>query len=329
MLQQVPRWSPQGVRASVVLAALVAGLLPIRLATAHTGGDPSPADTQPATTPAPAAPAAAPTSPSHAVAAQPSTPSTPSTSPQLPTPPARPSTPVEPLRGRHAARESWYFIDADGSTHGSGDWHDIERARRARAPGSGPAFVFTSRGTAFIVEDAKTVEQVRAILEPQTELGRQQGELGARQGALGQEQGKLGAEQGALGVRQAEISVRQAALAARIASANADILAVAANRMRGQSADTEALRRAEADAKAKLDEVDRQMRDLGEKQAALGEQQGQLGAKQAELGDRQAILGTEQARLGHLQRVAAEKAEGELRAVAERAIAAGLARPVK
>ena len=82
----------------------------------------------------------------------------------------------------------------------------------------GKTFLYIERGEkAYLVTDSDTLDRVRHILLPQSQLGQQQASLGMKQAALGMEQGRLGmqqigaskSEQRTLSGRQSELSKKQ------------------------------------------------------------------------------------------------------------------------
>lgn len=245
---------------------------------------------------------------------------------------------ARPIAGAQSSRSStsrgsddtWIYLHSgNDSVTMHGDSKDIERARAHRRSSADPLFYFTRDGQEYIIDDKATLKAVARIFEPQMELGRQQGELGTQQGRLGERQGALGEQQASLGARQGELGARQGAFAVKIAAANADVLTVAAERMRrGEAVNTEEVRRREAEAKARISELDREMSELSAQQTALGGEQSALGDKQSLLGIEQNKLGEQQARLGELQRQAAEKADRELGDLIDKAIANHIARKV-
>jgi hypothetical protein len=129
-----------------------------------------------------------------------------------------------------------YYADGSGSSMGSGDTSDWQRAKALRA-GDAPFLYIRDDSGAYVIRDAATLARVREIMAPQQALGKRQGALGRQQGELGRRQGAIGAEQGllarqmaaarprdmgalgrqqaALGSRQSELGVQQAALGAQ------------------------------------------------------------------------------------------------------------------
>jgi len=139
------------------------------------------------------------------------------------------------------------FAPNSDSTSMSGSMDDIKHARAVRN-GQEALLYVREGGDAFVIRDAATLRQAKAIFKPQEELGERQGELGRQQGALGKIQGELGAAQGRLGSLQANSPPKVAAELAR-----------------------------------QQGELGRQQGELGAKQGELGRKQGELGREQARL----------------------------------------------
>src|SRR4051812_48342204 len=67
----------------------------------------------------------------------------------------------------------------------------------------GKTFLYVERGDkSYVVTDTDTLDRVRHIVMPQTQLGEQQASLGTKQAALGSKQASLGLEQGRIGMQQ-------------------------------------------------------------------------------------------------------------------------------
>ena len=162
-------------------------------------------------------------------------------------------------------RFSYVLLGAgDNSSTMSGSMDDIRRAQRLRHGREALLYV-RHAGASYVIRDAATLQQARAIFAPQEELGARQSELGSRQAALGSRQAALGAQQAQLGAQQARIGGRQA----KASPDRADALA-------------------------------REQDELGRQQNALGEQQNALGRQQDALGRQQDALGREQDRLSRV-----------------------------
>jgi bla regulator protein blaR1 len=182
----------------------------------------------------------------------------------------------------------------------SSSWKEIDRLGD-RYDGPIVWFRMDKRGT-YVIRDPQWVQHAREIIGPMNQLGQKQGELGRLQGDIGSRQGNLG-------VRQAEIGQRQAELGARL-----DAIQETIERRRDRGESTTDLERDRA-------AIERDLRELENEERSISEEQDRLGAKQDELGKRQNVLGQEQER-------ATEKARGELRTLAEQALAKRFAEPV-
>ena len=139
------------------------------------------------------------------------------------------------------------FAPNSDSTSMSGSMDDIRRAQAYRN-GKEALLYVRQGGNAYVIRDAATLSQARALFKPQEELGERQGELGRRQGELGKKQAALGAEQARLGALQADARPSEAGRLAR-----------------------------------QQGELGRRQGELGAQQGELGRQQGALGAEQGRL----------------------------------------------
>jgi bla regulator protein blaR1 len=231
-------------------------------------------------------------------------------------------------------RDAWVLIDprAGDSVFMSGSPRDLEAARRAGGSKNAPQLYVRRGDKAYVIADPATVAAARKLFEPQLELAHQQVELGKKQGKLGGEQGALGARQGELGARQAMLGSK---LAAREMTRAAEEMSRrgwrdgaredAAGRARRAGDDA----RAEREGRERAEREGRERAEIERQIHELARQQRELGREQASFGEKQAALGREQARLGERQREAGERAERELRALVDKAIAAGAATPAR
>jgi hypothetical protein len=194
-----------------------------------------------------------------------------------------------------------YFHDAD-HTSMSGDTKDIERARRFQQ-GKQPVLWFRDGGQEYVIRDPDTLAQLDAIWKPVRETGDAQGKLGTQMGELGTQQGKIGSHQGLIGTRQGTLAIRESALDMRASS--------------------------DALSPADKAELASQRRALRQQQRELGKEMRALAQPMKELGDQMAVLGRQMEVLGQKMEAASHKAMAETRAALRRAIASGLAKPVK
>lgn len=313
MLEHVDVSTPRG-RAPLRAALLVVGfavLVPFQVVARET----PPAPPAPAA-PAPVAPTSAarkaPPVPVVAPKATPPAPPVPAVPVVVPTIPVPPTPPAAPMLAM--ADDDDDDDDVDGFVMVSGDTvvmagssTDYRRAKALRT--GGKDILFVRRGDhAYLIRDAKTLEQVRATFEPQTKLGQQQSELGKKQGALGQQQGQFGQKQAALGVKQAQLGVKHAELS--LQASQLALLEEGAERDRREK------------------ELDKTQRALDKEQEALEKEQEALSQEQEKLGEQQEKLGEEQEKLGEQQEALAREAEKKLKALIDAAISKGIAEPV-
>lgn len=147
-----------------------------------------------------------------------------------------------------AQRTTYILFDAGTqSSMMSGSMRNLNRALALRSGREGLLY-FRESGRAYVIRDAATLAEAKAIFAPQEALGAKQAALGSKQAALGQRQAKLGLEQGRLGRQQADATPSRAEELAR-----------------------------QQDALGKQQDV------LGREQDALGEQQDVLGREQDRL----------------------------------------------
>jgi hypothetical protein len=249
----------------------------------------------------------------------------PSASAQQPQPPASPQAPAAPARPASAGQRSVpsdageinyvLLISADGErVHMSGSRSDVERARSFRR-GQESLLWFRNEDGEFVVRDAAILQQVENAWKPVGELGAKQGQLGAQQGQLGAKQGQLGAEQAKLGAEQAALGARQAAIGAKQAQLGAE-----------EWNPSEA-RRAEIDKKHQG--LEKEMRALDEEMRALDARMRELEKPMRELGGQMEGLGAQMEELGREMERASERAQAEMRALFERAVASGKAERVR
>jgi beta-lactamase regulating signal transducer with metallopeptidase domain len=252
------------------------------------------------------APAAAPATP-----AQPPTPASPKPAPAPAQAPQAP-TPPPPAAGQ------WIYPESDedllifygNSFSGSGVYRDsdLEHLRALRRASKVDIIWFRRNGKAYIIRDAATVQQAKAIWSPQEALGKQQEELGRQQEALGAQQEELGRQ-----MEQVRVPVPDLTAELQKLQAQLDEL----HKHGATQGELGELQGALGDLQGKLGEI----------QSKAGEQQGELGAKQGELGERQGKLGEEQGKLGEQQARLAKEASRKMKALLDNALAKGLAQP--
>ncbi|EGD07409.1 hypothetical protein LN475_11975 [Xanthomonas vesicatoria] len=99
------------------------------------------------------------------------------------------------------------FEDGEALMHGSTE--DLARTRRL-AGGTGALLWFRRGGKSYVVRDPGTLQRIRALYAPVSQLGQAQGALGERQGRLGEQQAALGTQMAAMAARDAAAAVAQA-----------------------------------------------------------------------------------------------------------------------
>lgn len=190
--------------------------------------------------------------------------------------------------------------DGDGiNTIGSTDVRASKMIKKAAAQDEGRFLYVRVDGRDRVIRDAALIERADQIVEPMQELGKKMGELGGRQGRLGGQQGQLGGQQGRLGARQGALASRSAILGSRMASRSRRGL---------DTSDLEA-----------------EQRKIEAEQQAIGEEMDELGRQMTELGAKQEVLGKEQERYGKQMQTISQKAETQIRDLAQEAIQKGKA----
>jgi beta-lactamase regulating signal transducer with metallopeptidase domain len=252
----------------------------------------------------------------------PRTPPAPPPAPPVPPPAPPPPPPPPPAHWAFAFGDEGSFAFIDGSRTfswtGSGNWW-----RQLTSDKGERALYFEREGRRYVIRDPKTLDEVAAILRPETELGRRQGELGAKQGQLGARQGALGGEQGALGARQGTLGARQADLAAQQVEEAHERARLEQEEARGRHA----ARLAELEQRRRV--RDAEMERLGEEMDELGEEMKALGREMDALGKQMEPLGREMESLGREMEALHRKVAAQLKDVIDAALKSGLAQPVK
>jgi beta-lactamase regulating signal transducer with metallopeptidase domain len=251
-----------------------------------------------------------------AVPAKPAAPAAPNPAPApaaAPAPPPKAPTPPRLGESEWNDRDSgddWVITSASGSLsmHGSFHGYEVERLRARRRTSNSDFIWFRRDRKAYIIRDAATVQQAKALLAPQEVLGKQQEELGRQQEALGAQEEELGRQ-----MEQVRVEVPD--LTAELQKVQAQL-----DQLHKHGATQEEL----GDLQGALGELQGK---LGEIQGKAGERQGEIGAKQGELGAQQGKLGEQQGKLGEEQGRLAEKASREMKGLLDNALAKGLAQP--
>jgi bla regulator protein BlaR1 len=282
----------------VALAAVVA-LIPFTI-TAQAASS-APAATAALPVPAAAPQSALPVTP----AAQHQKRALPPAPPVPPVPPRPPVPPVPPRTGfwMGSNHEESYVLLSGKNTFINGSWWDKAKARTLRKSDDEDIFWFERGGKEYVIRDAAALRQIKALFDPQAELGK-------RQGALGEQQAKLGLQQAKLGSQQAEQGGKQAEIGAQIGRLGAELARLAQERK-------------------STDAVEAQMRELEAKQDAAARPQEDLSRQQEQLGRQQEELGHQQEELGRQQEKLAREAEKQLASLTANAISSGTAHELK
>ncbi len=310
---------PVLIAAGVVALALLASTSMVRVQAASPVGTAAAAAAPiAATPPTPPLPAAVPTPPIAAPGSPPAP--APATAPVPAPPPARVDTDSD-ATSRDASRQ----VSDHRARHNdeilvihSGESRVAFDSGEKLPPQAGDYIYYRHAGKTYLIQDANTIANARALLAPMQQLGRVQQELGKQQAMLGKQQQALGArQQFALTVQtpefkrdlaELEVLVKQMDLAHLSEQIDRKALAELQSHLGELQGRVGALQ-ADLDMRA-----GRMGRLLGEQQGALGEQQGKLGE--------------EQGRLGEQQRRIVEDAKARLTPLIEQAIREGNAKPV-
>jgi beta-lactamase regulating signal transducer with metallopeptidase domain len=245
----------------------------------------------------------------------PAAPITPAAPKPAPAPAPAPKAPTPPP----ATAGEWRYPDSDedvmifygSSMSGTGIYRDsdLEHLRALRRASNVDVVWFRRNGKAYIIRDAATVQQAKAIwAECEAPFKKQIEELNRQQEALGAKQEELSRLMEQLRVPVPDLTAELQKLQAQL------------NQLHKHGATQE-----------ELGEVQGALGDLqgklGEIQGKMGEQEGALGAKQGALGERQGELGEQQGKLGEQQARLAKEASRKMKTLLDNALAKGLARP--
>ncbi|QAT88504.1 peptidase m56 family protein [Corallococcus coralloides] len=239
--------------------------------------------------------------------------------PMLAAAPRPPAPPAPPDMGIEDGDTFAYL--SDGRTMMAGSTDDLYLARTFKQQGKDLLFVRRDNKP-MLIRDAKTLEQVRNLMEDDRKLGDSQGELGEKQAALGKQQAELGLKQADLAYPMTQIASKHAAIASKRAEiaverARLHMLADSPDRDRQEAE----LDKRDASFDQELEGLDKQQEALSKKMEALGEEQRKLGEQQAKLGEQQGKLGEQLAARGR-------ENMKKVMAVIDEAIRKGLAEPL-
>jgi hypothetical protein len=241
-----------------------------------------------------------------AAPAVPATAAAPQSAPKPPTPPQ----PAASRKDVWGSTEDWAVTYGVGRFSAQGTYHDsdLDHITALRRQSNADIIWFRRDRKAYVIRDAATVQQAKALLAPQEALGKQQEELGRQQEALG-------AQQEELGRRMEQVRVEVPDLTAELQKLQAQL-----DQLHKHGATQEEL----GELQGALGELQGK---LGEIQGKAGERQGEIGAKQGELGARQGKLGEQQGKLGEQQERLAKEASRKMKGLLDNALAKGLAQP--
>lgn len=327
MLQQNMNETTPRTPAWLLVAVIAfAGVLPYRVTAtnadhiadaAQTNSDGSPLTPPlPPTPPAPPLPALAPmTRPTMAAPAAP--PALPAT-PPLPTPPAAPPAPPAPPAVHNLGFKARY-VDIDTTSHASrgialfdgdtvivnGSDEDLADVQRMQKKDQ-PMLWFRRGDKAYVIRDARLIQQAKAAYAPISDAAQAQGQLAGKQGALAGEQAGLAARQGALASREAGLEGRRSAIEARRVALHADSNAQESGREAGLEGQIQGLNAEQA-------EIDRETKSLDQAAEALSKQE-------SALSQREAAMSTQ-------QKATSQQVDRELDKVLDDAVSKGLAEP--
>jgi beta-lactamase regulating signal transducer with metallopeptidase domain len=257
------------------------------------------------------------------------TPDSPPPPPPAPAPPLPPPPPPPGFEGSHHMShgpgysysnsfngDSYALVTGPGDRLSfSGDWNSDMRAEidKARKLAHGEFLWFKRNGKPYLLDDPAVVVQIEAMYKPMEALGKQQEELGRKQKELGKQMEEVG------------LKMREATLPTPDMSKEIDNLEKQMAKLRlmqGKTMTTEEW----AEMESKLGNLQGKLGaiqgEIGAKQGAFGGEMGKLGGQMGELGGQQGRLGAEQGRL-------AEEADRKIKAIIDKALKEGKARPIE
>ncbi|TNV60752.1 biotin transporter BioY [Corallococcus exiguus] len=240
--------------------------------------------------------------------------------PMLAAAPRPPAPPAPPPDMDIEDGDTFAYL-SDGRTMMAGSTDDLYLARTFKQKGKDLLFVRRDNKP-MLIRDAKTLEQVRNLMEDDRKLGDSQSALGEKQAALGAQQAALGQKQAELGYPMSQIAAKHAAIASKRAEismerARLHSLADGPERDRKEAE----LDKRDASFDQELEGLDKQQEELSKKMEALGEEQEKLGEQQAKLGEQQGKLGEQHA-------ARSRENMKKVMAVIDEAIRKGLAEPL-
>ncbi|HEY0702862.1 MAG TPA: M56 family metallopeptidase [Candidatus Acidoferrales bacterium] len=209
---------------------------------------------------------------------------------------------------------------------------------------------FQRDGKSYIITDPGMVQRAEAAFAAQSELGEKQGEIGESQGSLGELQGVLGEQQGLLSQQMAEVHANLGNLKIQMPDISKEMQAVQEQtRELSEELNKKNLDEMRVNTEQMRAEIEKASKEIAEARARSGafqapdaatmneamrqarismeEQMSKFSAAQEKLGEQQEALGRVQADLGSQQAKASEKAQAEIKAMIDEALAKGIAKP--
>lgn len=190
----------------------------------------------------------------------------------------------------------------------SGDYEDLQHARRLREKIKGDFIWFERDEKSYVITDPAFLARISALFAPQEELSKQLDALGKQQDELGRQQDALGAQMDKVKVKVPDIRPQLERIRMRL------------KELQESGATQSELGRIQS----QIGELQSQMGGL---QSGAGRQQSVIGRQQSELGRKQGELGRQQGELGRRQGELARQASRELRGMFDDAISKGIAKP--
>jgi beta-lactamase regulating signal transducer with metallopeptidase domain len=207
---------------------------------------------------------------------------------------------------------------------------------------------FERDGRSYIIIDPATVQRAQAAFAAQSMLGQKQGEIGEQLGSLGELQGVLGEQQGMLSQQMQEVQSNLGNIKIQMPDISNEMQAIQENSRELSEAlskkDLDELNANMAQMQAEIAKASKEMAEaqvhslkgpdtaamneaIARAQAQMAQEMAKFSAEQSKLGTRQEELSRTQEELGKEQEKATKKAQAEIRALIDQALANGTAKP--
>jgi hypothetical protein len=248
--------------------------------------------------------------------------------------------------------DSYAIISKDSTMSGSfarGNFRELEALREKL----NTDFIWFEReGKSYVITDPATVQRAEAAFEVQSMIGEKQGDLGEQIGSLGELQGMLGEQQGQLGQQMAEVETNLKDMQIQMPDISNEMQAVREmSKELSQTLsnkDMDELRANMAQMRAEIEKASKQIAeaqiqaranslhgpdtaeinaDIAKARASMEEEMAKLSAEQSKLGEKQEALSRAQEELGKEQEESAAKAQAQIKALIDEALAKGTAKP--